>query len=175
MEVINGFRRSCRRWAWRTRPASICTRPSRHRTGGTVRLGWRSRHLDGICHMGVIVVAARSLRDRIYRDADPWCGRRMGNPPLALSGRRRQRRSPPPRPGIQTPSFVLIAALLGGGLAVTTHTTKLGLRYAIDASPEPLRTASPTARSWYSSPRSQPRFGSHPFITLIARSLSLPA
>ncbi len=36
------------------------------------------------------------------------------------------------------PVIVLIAALLGGGLAVTTHTTKLGLRYAIDASPEPL-------------------------------------
>lgn len=36
------------------------------------------------------------------------------------------------------PAFVLIAALLGGGLAVTTHTTKLGLRYAIDASPEPV-------------------------------------
>ena len=37
------------------------------------------------------------------------------------------------------PSFVLIAALLGGGLAVTTHTTKLGLRYAVDASPEPVK------------------------------------
>lgn len=36
------------------------------------------------------------------------------------------------------PAFVLLAALLGGGLAVTTHTTKLGLRYAIDASPEPV-------------------------------------
>src|SRR5438309_5079292 len=36
------------------------------------------------------------------------------------------------------PAFVLIAALLGGGLAVTTHTTKLGLRYAIEASPEPI-------------------------------------
>ena len=36
------------------------------------------------------------------------------------------------------PAFVLIAALLGGGLAVTTHTTKLGLRYAIDASPKPI-------------------------------------
>jgi Na+-transporting methylmalonyl-CoA/oxaloacetate decarboxylase gamma subunit len=34
--------------------------------------------------------------------------------------------------------FVLIAALLGGGLALTTHTTKLGLRYAIDTSPEPV-------------------------------------
>lgn len=36
------------------------------------------------------------------------------------------------------PAFVLMAALLGGGLAVTTHTTKLGLRYAIDTSPEPV-------------------------------------
>jgi hypothetical protein len=36
------------------------------------------------------------------------------------------------------PAFVLVAALLGGGLAVTTHTTKLGLRYAVDTSPEPI-------------------------------------
>ncbi len=36
------------------------------------------------------------------------------------------------------PAFVLVAALVGGSLAVTTHTTKLGLRYAIDASPEPI-------------------------------------
>jgi len=34
--------------------------------------------------------------------------------------------------------LVLAAALLGGSLAVVTHTTKLGLRYAIDTSPEPL-------------------------------------
>jgi hypothetical protein len=36
------------------------------------------------------------------------------------------------------PAFVLLAALIGGGLAVTTHTTKLGLRYAVDVSPEPI-------------------------------------
>jgi hypothetical protein len=36
------------------------------------------------------------------------------------------------------PVIVLVAALLGGGLAITTHTTKLGFRYAIDASPEPV-------------------------------------
>jgi len=36
------------------------------------------------------------------------------------------------------PVIVLVAALLGGGLAITTHTTKLGLRYAIDTSPEPI-------------------------------------
>ena len=33
---------------------------------------------------------------------------------------------------------VVLAALLGGGLALATHTTKLGLRYAIDTSPEPV-------------------------------------
>ena len=36
------------------------------------------------------------------------------------------------------PAFVLVAALLGGGLAAATHTTKLGLRYAVDSSPEPV-------------------------------------
>jgi hypothetical protein len=36
------------------------------------------------------------------------------------------------------PLFVLLAALLGGGVGVTTHTTKLGLRYAVDMSPEPV-------------------------------------
>ena len=34
--------------------------------------------------------------------------------------------------------IILAAALLGGGLGVVTHTTKLGLRYAIDTSPDPL-------------------------------------
>jgi hypothetical protein len=37
--------------------------------------------------------------------------------------------------------LVLIAALLGGGMAFTTHTTKLGIRYAIDTSPEPVTNA----------------------------------
>jgi hypothetical protein len=36
------------------------------------------------------------------------------------------------------PAFVLVAALLGGSLAAATHTTKLGLRYAVDSSPEPV-------------------------------------
>lgn len=37
--------------------------------------------------------------------------------------------------------LVILAALLGGGLAVTTHATKLGFRYAIDTSPEPVSNA----------------------------------
>jgi hypothetical protein len=36
------------------------------------------------------------------------------------------------------PVLVLVAALLGGGLGATTHATKLGLRYAVDTSPEPV-------------------------------------
>ena len=36
------------------------------------------------------------------------------------------------------PVLVLVAALLGGVTAATTHATKLGVRYAIDASPEPV-------------------------------------
>ena len=39
------------------------------------------------------------------------------------------------------PTVVAAAALLGGGLALTTHATKLGLRYAIDTSPEPVTNA----------------------------------
>ena len=39
------------------------------------------------------------------------------------------------------PTLVAVAALLGGGLALTTHATKLGLRYAIDTSPEPVTNA----------------------------------
>jgi hypothetical protein len=39
------------------------------------------------------------------------------------------------------PKLLIPAALLGGGLAVTAHGAKLGLRYAIDASPEPVTNA----------------------------------
>lgn len=39
------------------------------------------------------------------------------------------------------PAMVVPAVLLGGGLAATTHGTKLGLRYAVDASPEPFTNA----------------------------------
>jgi len=36
------------------------------------------------------------------------------------------------------PALIAAAGLLGGGLALTTHGTKLGLRYAVDTSPEPV-------------------------------------
>ncbi len=39
------------------------------------------------------------------------------------------------------PVMIIPAVLLGGGLAATTHGAKLGLRYAVDASPEPVTNA----------------------------------
>lgn len=39
------------------------------------------------------------------------------------------------------PRLTVPAVLLGGGLAATTHGTKLGLRYAVDTSPEPFTNA----------------------------------
>src|SRR3954466_11921162 len=39
------------------------------------------------------------------------------------------------------PALTVPAVLLGGGLAATTHGAKLGLRYAVDTSPEPVTNA----------------------------------
>jgi hypothetical protein len=36
------------------------------------------------------------------------------------------------------PGIAVLAGVLGGGLGLATHTTKLGVRYAIDTSPEPV-------------------------------------
>lgn len=36
------------------------------------------------------------------------------------------------------PVIIVLATVLGGGVSIATHATKLGLRYAIDTSPEPL-------------------------------------
>jgi len=40
--------------------------------------------------------------------------------------------------GSQDPAFAVVAALLGGGVALTTHTGKAGVRLLANASPEPL-------------------------------------
>jgi hypothetical protein len=64
------------------------------------------------------------------------------------------------------PGFVLIAALLGGGIAVTTHTTKLGLRYAIDASPEPISNGVASVAELGLVATIAIAIWQHPFITL---------
>lgn len=65
------------------------------------------------------------------------------------------------------PAFVLIAALLGGGLAVTTHTTKLGLRYAVDASPEPVSNGVMSVSELGLVTGIMMMIWSHPYITLL--------
>ena len=46
------------------------------------------------------------------------------------------------------PLLVLSAAILGGGLGLATHATKLGLRYAIDTSPEPVTNGAANVLEW---------------------------
>jgi hypothetical protein len=65
------------------------------------------------------------------------------------------------------PAFVLIAALIGGGLAVTTHTTKLGLRYAIDASPEPITNGITSVAELGLVATISITIWQHPFLTLV--------
>jgi hypothetical protein len=64
------------------------------------------------------------------------------------------------------PAIVLIAALLGGGLAITTHTTKLGLRYAIDASPEPISNGAANLTELAIVSTVAIALWHHPFLTL---------
>lgn len=44
--------------------------------------------------------------------------------------------------------LILTAAVLGGGLGLATHATKLGLRYAIDTSPEPVTNGAANILEW---------------------------
>ena len=72
-----------------------------------------------------------------------------------------------------SPVLVMLAALLGGGLAFTTHAAKLGVRVAIDASPEPLtngvaNVAEIGVVAWLCS-----QIWHHPFITLALALLLL--
>ena len=71
------------------------------------------------------------------------------------------------------PVIVLIAALLGGGLAITTHTTKLGLRYAIDTSPEPITNGAANITELAIVSTMAIAIWHHPIITLIAALLLL--
>ena len=73
------------------------------------------------------------------------------------------------------PIIVLVAALLGGGVAITTHTTKLGLRYAIDASPEPITNAAANLTELALVSTVAIAIWRHPFVTLSAALVVLVA
>lgn len=71
------------------------------------------------------------------------------------------------------PAFVLVAALLGGGVAVMTHTTKLGLRYAVDVSPEPISNGVMSAAELGIVATIALLIWQHPFLTLTLAFLLL--
>jgi hypothetical protein len=64
------------------------------------------------------------------------------------------------------PAMVIPAVLLGGGLGATTHGTKVGLRYAVDASPEPITNAIANLAELTTIASIALLVWRHPFITL---------
>jgi hypothetical protein len=64
------------------------------------------------------------------------------------------------------PSFIALAALLGGGLALTTHATKLGVRYAIDTSPEPVTNGAANIAEFGVVATMAIAVWNHPYISL---------
>jgi hypothetical protein len=71
------------------------------------------------------------------------------------------------------PAYMMAAGLLGGGLALTTHGTKLGLRYAVDASPEPVTNALANVAELGTIASIGIFIWSHPYITLTLAVLVL--
>ena len=61
---------------------------------------------------------------------------------------------------------VVAAGLLGGGLALTTHGTKLGLRYAVDTSPEPVTNGLANMAEFATITSIALFIWNHPFVTL---------
>ena len=65
-----------------------------------------------------------------------------------------------------SPPVVVAAGLVGGGLALTTHGTKLGLRYAVDSSPEPVTNGIANMAEFATITSIAIFVWSHPFVTL---------
>ena len=64
------------------------------------------------------------------------------------------------------PALIAAAALLGGGLGLATHTTKLGLRYTIDTSPEPITNGAANIAELGAVATIAYTVWNHPYITL---------
>ena len=64
------------------------------------------------------------------------------------------------------PVLVLPAVLLGGGFAAATHGTKLGLRYAVDVSPEPVTNAFANLAELTTIASVALLVWNHPYVTL---------
>ena len=72
-----------------------------------------------------------------------------------------------------SPPVVVAAGLIGGGLALTTHGTKLGLRYAVDTSPEPVTNGIANAAEFATIASIAMFLWSHPYLTLSVAVLVL--
>lgn len=72
-----------------------------------------------------------------------------------------------------SPTVMLAAGVVGGGLALTTHGTKLGLRYAVDTSPEPVTNGLANMAEFATIASIAMFIWNHPFITLSAAILFL--
>ena len=64
------------------------------------------------------------------------------------------------------PALITAAALLGGGLGFATHATKLGLRYTIDTSPEPVTNGAANIAELGAVAAIAYAVWNHPYITL---------
>src|SRR5215216_445185 len=64
------------------------------------------------------------------------------------------------------PALIAAAALLGGGLGFATHATKLGLRYTIDTSPEPVTNGAANIAELGAVATIAYAIWNHPYITL---------
>lgn len=62
--------------------------------------------------------------------------------------------------------LVIAAALLGGGLGLATHATKLGVRYTIDTSPEPVTNGAANVAELTVVAGIAYAVWNHPYITL---------
>jgi hypothetical protein len=65
-----------------------------------------------------------------------------------------------------SPGVMVAAGLIGGGLALTTHGTKLGLRYAVDTSPEPVTNSLANMAEFATISSIALFIWNHPFVTL---------
>lgn len=72
-----------------------------------------------------------------------------------------------------SPPMMVVAGIVGGGLALTTHGTKLGLRYAVDTSPEPVTNGMANVAEFATIASIALFIWNHPFITLSAAILFL--
>lgn len=70
-------------------------------------------------------------------------------------------------------ALITAAALLGGGLGFATHATKLGLRYTIDTSPEPVTNGAANVAELGVVATIAYTVWNHPYVTLTAALILL--